>query len=124
MGEPVLLQVPHDRSMTQHDFSQIKADADNGAVLRWSRGSRYRTSTGSGTWMEIFEDVGGDDVEVRHEAEAFLVGLGYKTPRSAMMADIETDFPEPGAWLGGKVNVLVWEVMQHLACLQAVPDTN
>ena len=88
MGEPVLLQVPHDRSMTQPDFTQIKDVADNEAVLRWNRGVHYRTGTGHGTWMEVLSDVGDADDEVKHEARAFLVGLGYKTPRSAMMADI------------------------------------
>ena len=124
MGEPVLLQVPHDRSMTQQDFAQIKDAADNEAVLRWNRGVHYRAATGQGTWMEVLSDVGDADDEVKHEARAFLVGLGYKTPRSAMMADIELDFPEPGAWPGGKVHALIWEVLQHLAGLQAVADSN
>ena len=74
--------------------------------------------------MEVLSDVGDADDEVKHEARALLVGLGYKTPRSAMMADIELDCPEPGAWPGGKVNALIWEVMQHLAGLQAVADSN
>ena len=71
--------------------------------------------------MEVLALVEDADVEVRPKLR-FSLGLGYNNPKAAMMADIESDFPDTATWPGGPTNALIR--MRHLAGLQAVIDNN
>ena len=115
MGEPVLLQVPHVRPVTRQAIAQIEDFTDDDALLRLSRSVHYRMAIVQGTWKEVLSVVGDADDEVQDKARPFLESLGYKTPRAAMMADIESHILKPRTWPGGPVDALILDAMQHLA---------